>query len=936
MTSTLTGMYSSTVVLGQGSIGDTISVTGTIAIGFYGDNGIYAAASISDSKIYNNGGVIEGGTDGGRLHGGAGIYLAGYGSVSNGDNGHILGGQGGNYYGGNAASGGIGVDLQSGGFLQNTSLIQGGNGGSGASGGYGGIGVYVGGAGQTVNQADIFGGAGGNGGSGGVGGDGGVGIELYVSRLYNSGIILGGTDGYGGGNQAGTGAVLGNNASLSNGGTISGGYENALYPGQMGGAGAAGLYADHTDKISNYGLIEGGAGASSEGGTGTAGGIGVFLKNVYSLSNIKTILGGAGGVGEDKGGLGGAGGVGLFIDHAYGGVTNNGTITGGAGGAGYAQGGVGGFGVSIEGGATMVNIGVITGGAGGAFDSQNGARGEGGAGVYLNGGTLITSGTISSGASSAGIYAPAIAFGKTASTLVIEPGAEFSGAVLANAADTLDLSGSTPGTIDYLGFQFQGFKTINIEAGSNWTVTDVDNFLSSNEGLNIDGSLTVNGNLSVGGSVMVAAGGEWQASGSANIFAEKIALAGGIITCGAQAEFIIGTTSTGAVTGAITLDAGSTVSGFGTILPALDGSGTLDVTKNTLFIDGVLGAGIKATVASGSTLDLRASGTLGASIGGAGTLCLDGTNYGLGATLAIASVTIDSKTTLSGKGTIMGKLANAGTITAIGGKMIIDGVATGQANFGAATSATLDLAGGVTTGGALSGAGTIDIAGASTLDAGIKLTAAHVQDTADITLGSATSVTIAAAEMFSIDAASGSTITLSGAAGDKLSNSGSLVAGGPGTADIAVAFVNAKTVSVSSGTLAFLSGVTNNGTLATGAGTLSFEKKISGTGTLGIGTGTLSLLGGAFATQSVQFEQSSGLLDITNPTSFSAPIIDFAANDKIDLLKTASTTFTFAGGTLTLDDGAKQVAALHFAGTYTQNDFATATDNHNGTLITFK
>jgi hypothetical protein len=942
MTSTtLTGMYTNTVILGKGSIGDSVTVTGTIAIGSAGGNGIYASDSVSNAYVYNKGGLIVGSTEDAQQ--GCGIFLRNAGTVNNVDGGRIFGGDGGNYYGGNNGSlggaGGIGVDLINGGTVENAYLMQGGHGGNGVTGGYGGLGVYIGAAGSVVNLADIFGGAGGNGSQ--TGGYGGVGIRLEYASLGNSGLIEGGNSGAGGGDAAGVGATLVAYASLSNYGTILGGYEQGLYAGQTGGAGATAVNAYTATKVVNGGVIQGGAGASSPGGTGTAGGVGLFVGDVSVLSNLSTILGGAGGAGEDAGGVGGAGGAGLIIAHAYGKATNSGTITGGAGGAGYTQGGVGGFGVMIEGGATLVNRGVITGGAGGAPESQNGSNGDGGAGVYLNGGTLITSGTIISGGTLTSDLAPAIAFGNVASTLVVEPGAVFNGEVLANDADTLDLAGTAAGTISNLGVEFAGFKTFNVEAHSNWTLAEVDIFDASNAVLNVAGTLTVDDYFDDNTITQIAAGGELQASGSAIILVSDLAPAGGTLNCGAQAEFVIGTTTTGAVKGAIMLDAGATLSGYGTIATALEGSGTLDVTKDVFFIDGVLGPDVTASVAAGSTLDLLGGAVLGASVSGAGTLRLNGTGYtlagaGAGAKLAIADLVIDSKTTLSGTGTIMGLLANAGTVTASGGQMILAGAVTGKGNFAAVGGATLDIAGGMTTAGALSGAGTIDFASAITLDAGARLDAAQVVDTDAVTLGSGTAVTIAAGEIFSIDAAAGSTITLSGATGDRLSNAGSLAASGPGTADIDVAFVNTKTVSVSSGTLAFLGGVTNNGTLATGAGTLSFEKKISGTGTLGIGTGTLSLLSGAVATQSVRFEQSAGLLDLAHPTDFSGLISDFGAQDKIDLLDTKATGFTFAGGTLTLEDGSKTVASLGFTGSYTQNDFAISTDNHSGTLISFK
>jgi hypothetical protein len=947
MTTTLTGMYTNTVNLGVGSIADTVTVTGTIEVGFSGGNGIYAAASVSNAYVYNKGGVIRGGSNGDTGQAGAGIYLTSIGNVTNAELGSIFGGQGGSNTSASGYAGGVGVDLNGGGQLLNTSLIHGGAGGSGNIGGYGGNGVNF--YGETIlpgivsNQTDIIGGAGGSGSE--TGGNGGIGIVFSGGgEVYNRGTVDGGADGQGGNDVAGIGVLLLSGGSATNYGTISGGYEFALNATQRGGAGGTGLAASAGGTISNYGLIEGGAGAESLGGTGTAGGIGVFLDKSVGLTNDAKILGGTGGVGAHQGGVGGAGGVGLVLEAATGTNTSNGTITGGAGGmatnatggTGAMQGGAGGLGAIIEGGARLVNYGLIIGGAGGASSTQSTPNGQAAVGVYVNGGTLTNFGTISGGPGGPQI-ADSVTFGKLGSTLVIEPGAVFDGDVLANAADTLDLAGTAHGTLTDLGGIYTGFKTINIEAGSYWNFVGSDTYTVANEVMNVDGILIDDANFNDAAATKIVSGGELQAEGGGTVTAPDITLAGGALYCGAQAVFAIGTTAAGAMTGVITLDAGTTLSGFGTIAAALDGSGTLDVTKNTLFLDAVVEPGITATVASGCTLDLRDGGPLEESIGGAGTLRLDGTSYffsgngGAAAEIAIAAVVVDSKTTVFGTGTIMGNVANAGTFNASGGNMALGGLVTGSGDFNASSGDTLYL-GITTTAGTLSGAGTIAIDGDSFFDAGIKLTASCIEDAAPITLGSATNVTIGAAETFYIGP-----VTISGAAGDKLTNSGSIVTYSSGTTDIDVAFVNIKSVLISSGsgTIAFLSGVTNNGTFNTGEGELSFDKKISGTGTLAIhGLGTLSLLGGAFATQTVQFEQPNALLDITNPSSFSAPIADFAAHDTIDLLNTASTTFTFAGNTLTLEDGTKSVATLTFTGTYTKSDFATATDNHSGTLIT--
>ncbi len=121
-------------------------------------------------------------------------------------------------------------------------------------------------------------------------------------------------------------------------------------------------------------------------------------------------------------------------------ITNENQIYGGRGGTGGLKGGKGGIGAYLDGG-TLINSGSIEGGSGGTGFAGTG--GHGAAGVYLNGGTLITSGTIQGGnggtGSTNGAVGDAVQFGTALGLLIIDPGAAFTGNVVANAsvADTL-------------------------------------------------------------------------------------------------------------------------------------------------------------------------------------------------------------------------------------------------------------------------------------------------------------------------------------------------------------------------------------------------------------------------------------------------------------------------------------------------------------------
>jgi hypothetical protein len=85
----------------------------------------------------------------------------------------------------------------------------------------------------------------------------------------------------------------------------------------------------------------------------------------------------------------------------------------------------------------------------------------------------------------------------------------------------------------------------------------------------------------------------------------------------------------------------------------------------------------------------------------------------------------------------------------------------------------------------------------------------------------------------------------------------------------------------------------------------------------------------------VDFLTSSGALDLAAPLSFAGTIDGFGGSDVIDLLKTASTSETFASGVLTVQDNGATVASLHFAGSYTTADFMLSSDNNGGTNITY-
>jgi hypothetical protein len=311
-----------------------------------------------------------------------------------------------------------------------------------------------------------------------------------------------------------------------------------------------------------------------------------------------------------------------------------------------------------------------------------------------------------------------------------------------------------------------------------------------------------------------------------------------------------------------------------------------------------------------------------------------------GGVISTGALNVSAGATLSGNGTLSftggSALVLAGSIAAAGGTLAVTDAISGAGTLSAAAGAVLDLLGGGSFAGNLDGAGKVDIATALTLSQGAKLNAAKFIDTANVTLGANTALRLAAHSILDIAAAKKTIVTIGGPSSANFTNAGSLAANNAGTAAIDAAIINNGHMSVSSGTLSFLGAVTNNGMIDQTGGLLSIKNTMSGTGTLEIGAGaTASLALGAGSGQTVDFFAGTGLLDLASPIDFKAIIDGFGASDKIDLLKTPETSFAFSDGVLTVMDGGKTGASLHFGGSYTASSFALASDAHGGIFITF-
>jgi hypothetical protein len=516
------------------------------------------------------------------------------------------------------------------------------------------------------------------------------------------------------------------------------------------------------------------------------------------------------------------------------------------------------------------------------------------------GATLSGAGTVGGAVSDAGTL------DATGGTFLVAGAVTGAGALAAASGAILDLAGggSFTGAIKGVGtLQLDGANAFTLQTGAALSITavvvDAGAILDLTQGGSLGGRISGEGTLQLDGSTPYT-------------LAAALAIGG------------------------LTLDSGVALSGTGSISSAITDNGTITASGGKLALSGqVTGTGA-LQAASSSVLDLTAGETLDEGISGAGKLELGGAFLLGGGALSVATVSIDAGASLSGAGTLTSSIADAGTLAAAGGTLTVNGKISGAGTLSAGAGAVLNLAGGGSFGGNLGGPSTVDISTALTLTEGATLSAATIEETANVTLGASTALSLAVGAALDMTAASGATVELGGPSTASFTSNGSIAGNGAGTAELDVAVINNANVSVGSGTLSFLSSLTNDGSIDSSAGLLSIKDTVGGTGTLQIGaTGTMSLLLGAGAGQTVEFLASTGLLDLTKPIDFNGLITGFGGSDTIDLLNTPATGFFVSGGVMTVRNGAKTEATLNFGSSYTSADFSVTSDMNGGTIIKF-
>ena len=640
----------------------------------------------------------------------------------------------------------------------------------------------------------------------------------------------------------------------------------------------------------------------------------------------------------------GAGDFGVYAIIAGAIIANEGAIYGGAAADGSE--GVGGDAVFLQEPGSLVNSGRIEGGAGGSGE----LGGMGGVGVSLAGGTLTNAGTISGGAGGDGVrhsfgQGDAVAFGAAPGTLVVDPGAVFSGYVVGNSAgtDSLVLGGTLASTLTGLGTQFVNFPSVVIDDGARWTV-----------GLSAQAEQTAQfSGVSAADTFVLSGGGALAHEAAAS------APLGHLVLSGAD-PFIMGPAYTTVAyvdlqAGTLTVRAGASITpnyAYGIVganapaMPALSGSGRL---VNEGAIDGGVGIGADGSGSTGGvgvSLDSNAQLSNGGTIlGGAGSPYINGYSGGAGgAGVDLAGSAIAINTGLieggaAGSGSFSApsggtgvnltgsaQLSNAGTI--LGGEGGFAAFFSGNGGYGVSVGQGSSLTNtGTIIGGAFGGVSESPAGGEGVYLSGGVFTNAGTVEAG--TGGNNRSVYIGAG---------GGTLSLdSGAVFDgkvdvKFQTTATLALAGstPGTlSGLGTEFVGFSTLADTAATDWTLpAGVVFKGIIDVGT-----AESVAGGTTLTL-AGDASGLTGTFAFD----PQGDAVLQVDAGLPLAGRISDFGGANAIDLggIDSASVTLTRENGNiLQVSDGQQDSIDLHFAADddIAKAMFTTSDDHAGGTLL---
>ncbi|MDE8344080.1 MAG: Hint domain-containing protein, partial [Acidocella sp.] len=250
------------------------------------------------------------------------------------------------------------------------------------------------------------------------------------------------------------------------------------------------------------------------------------------------------------------------------------------------------FGVQISSGGTLINA------AGGTIAS-------GLTGVYTNGAsTIVNAGTI------IGTNGDAVDM-TGGGTLVVDPGAAFVGTVTGGGTANLELSGTNAATLNGLGTQFINFSTIQVDAGSFWTLTG-NSTLAAGQTLNDFGTLIVTGNFVDNGVVnadpsTIVYDSAVTGTGTIDIAAGSTVIFNGSVASSITIDFL-STTGT-IIENAPALFSSPTIIGTGTIIIACFAKGTRILTPKGEVAVETLREGDMVITAAGEDAPIKWIGT---------------------------------------------------------------------------------------------------------------------------------------------------------------------------------------------------------------------------------------------------------------------------------------------------------------------------------------
>ncbi len=365
----------------------------------------------------------------------------------------------------------------------------------------------------------------------------------------------------------------------------------------------------------SQGVVISGAGVVTNAGSIGGGFDGVRFYSDGTLTNAATgTISGEDGVSGDKGSAVTNSGaiIGTFAGvYIFAGVISNragATITGGA------------YGVAVGDGGTIINAGTVavTGTSGPTY-SSGAATYRGGTLTNLAGGEIkggrygfvaLGSGNVTitdAGTISGSQYA--VKFDGTGSgTLILDPGAVLVGKVGHGTSATASLvlaSAASTGTITGLGTQFLGFKTVTENTGAKWVATGA-NRLGGTTALTIDGTFTdtgsfvASGKVTVGGTLATSGTGTVQLSNGVTLLKKSV------LTAASTGSIEVGAIG-GAAKGVVTVDAGATLVGAGTIRNTVVDKGSIDAKGGTLTIAGSISGTGAVSITSNAVLSIGGS-----------------------------------------------------------------------------------------------------------------------------------------------------------------------------------------------------------------------------------------------------------------------------------------------------------------------------------------